>query len=108
VGAAAPLDLLSTSGESLSQLRTSDCQWGTPGESPTDRRAWVHLTERARAAEDAVQSAWADLERHVTATLTEIERTHLIAALRKVNAQLDVLGEPAIRGPELLLDLGAR
>jgi DNA-binding MarR family transcriptional regulator len=59
----------------------------------------VHLTERARAAEHAVQSARADLERHVTATLTEVERTHLVVALRKMNAQLDVLAAPADREP---------
>ncbi|HEY4459776.1 MAG TPA: MarR family transcriptional regulator [Pseudonocardiaceae bacterium] len=57
-----------------------------------DRRlVRIHLTERARNVQDAVQSARADLEQRVTATLTDTERTQLVEALRKINAQLDTL-----------------
>lgn len=57
-----------------------------------DRRlVRIYLTERARNVQDAVQSARADLEQRVTATLTDTERTHLIEALHKINAQLDTL-----------------
>jgi MarR family transcriptional regulator for hemolysin len=62
----------------------------------TDRRlVRVYLTERGRNVRDAVQSARADLERTVTATLTDTERTQLVAALRKINAQLDTITQPA-------------
>src|SRR5437879_644243 len=61
-----------------------------------DRRlVRVYLTERGRNVRDAVQSARADLERTVTATLTDAERTQLVGALRKINAQLDTLTQPA-------------
>ncbi|HEY4022781.1 MAG TPA: MarR family transcriptional regulator [Pseudonocardiaceae bacterium] len=57
-----------------------------------DRRlVRIYLTERARNVRVAVQSARADLEQRVTATLTDTERTHLIEALHKINAQLDTL-----------------
>jgi MarR family transcriptional regulator for hemolysin len=59
-----------------------------------DRRlVRIYLTERARNVQDAVQSARADLEQRVTATLTDTERTQLVEALRKINAQLDTLTE---------------
>jgi MarR family transcriptional regulator for hemolysin len=59
-----------------------------------DRRlVRIYLTERARNVQDAVQSARADLEQRVTATLTDTERTQLVEALRKINAQLDTLAE---------------
>jgi MarR family transcriptional regulator for hemolysin len=60
-----------------------------------DRRlVRIYLTERARNVRVAVQSARADLEQRVTATLTDTERTHLIEALHKINAQLDTLTVP--------------
>lgn len=60
-----------------------------------DRRlVRIYLTERARNVRDAVQSARADLEQRVTATLTDTERTQLVEALRKINAQLDTLTVP--------------
>ena len=60
-----------------------------------DRRlVRIYLTERARNVQGAVQSARADLEQRVTATLTDTERTQLVQALRKINAQLDTLTGP--------------
>jgi MarR family transcriptional regulator for hemolysin len=60
-----------------------------------DRRlVRIYLTERAKNVQDAVQSARADLERRVTATLTDDERANLVLALRKINAQLDTITVP--------------
>jgi MarR family transcriptional regulator for hemolysin len=57
-----------------------------------DRRlVRIYLTERAKNVQGAVQSARAELERRVTATLSEDERANLVLALRKINAQLDTI-----------------
>lgn len=60
-----------------------------------DRRlVRIYLTERAKSVQGAVQSARAELERRVTATLTDDERANLVLALRKINAQLDTITVP--------------
>ncbi|HJP76210.1 MAG TPA: MarR family transcriptional regulator [Pseudonocardiaceae bacterium] len=60
-----------------------------------DRRlVRIYLTERAKNVQGAVQSARAELEQRVTATLTEDERANLVLALRKINAQLDTITVP--------------
>ncbi|HKS43906.1 MAG TPA: MarR family transcriptional regulator [Amycolatopsis sp.] len=56
---------------------------------PTDARlVRVYLTEEAKAAQDPIQRARGELERHATATLTEEERDHLRNALAKIIDQL--------------------
>ncbi|WP_067830145.1 MarR family winged helix-turn-helix transcriptional regulator [Nocardia inohanensis] len=56
-------------------------------------RLW--LTDHGRELRDPVEQDRNSLADNVTATLTDTERRHLMAALAKVNqAALDLLGEP--------------
>ncbi len=54
-----------------------------------DRRlVRLHLTDRGRSVQTAVEAARDELERRATTTLTDAERRHLINALRKIIAQM--------------------
>lgn len=54
-----------------------------------DRRlVRLHLTDQARAVQNAITTTRANLEQRATATLTKTERQHLERALRKIIAEL--------------------
>ncbi len=48
----------------------------------------LYLTDQARSVQGAIETARADLEQRVTATLTPAERDHLRSALTKIIAEL--------------------
>ena len=49
----------------------------------------LYLTDRARAAQDPIETARDHLAEHATATLTPQERRHLHSALTKIITQLE-------------------
>jgi MarR family transcriptional regulator for hemolysin len=54
-----------------------------------DRRlVRLYLTDHGRSVQAAVEAARDALERRATATLTDVERRHLISALRKIISEM--------------------
>jgi MarR family transcriptional regulator for hemolysin len=54
-----------------------------------DRRlVRLYLTEKGRSVQSDIEAARNQLERRATATLTNVERRHLISALRKIIVEM--------------------
>jgi DNA-binding MarR family transcriptional regulator len=54
-----------------------------------DRRlVHLYLTDHGRSVQTAVEAARDELERRATATLTDVERRHLVSALKKIISEM--------------------